>query len=135
MLLRTITMISTALPNPNPQCMSDATVEISYHDAIVQTMSTFPTKSCGNLMFSGHTMFLTLFCIFEYRYLQINNVCKLVSVAKTIVGIYYIIACRSHYTTDVVISLLLTNLVFYVYISKTAVCNKPNDNFIRCDIV
>ena len=133
MLLRTITMISTAFPNPNPQCMDKAIVEISYRDAVVKTISTFPTKSCGNLMFSGHTMFLTLFCIFEFRYLQLNSICRVMSLAKTGFGVYSIIACRSHYTIDVVISLLLTNLVFQVYINSYVHVRKQNDD--RCDMV
>lgn len=113
--------------------MDEAIVEISYRDAIVKTISTFPTKSCGNLMFSGHTMFLTLFCIFEFRYLQLNRICRVMSLAKTGFGIYSIIACRSHYTIDVVISLLLTNLVFQVYINSHVHVRKQNDD--RCDMV
>ncbi len=136
MLLRTITMISTAFPNPNPQCMDEAIVEISYHDAVIQTIGTFPTKSCGNLMFSGHTMFLTLFCIFEFKYLQLNNLCCVLSLAKTIFGIYSVIACRSHYTIDVVISLLLTNMVFQLYITREETIYKKSDEyFVRCDMV
>jgi hypothetical protein len=133
MLLRTITMVSTAFPNPNPQCMDDAIVEISYHDAVVKTMSSCPTKSCGNLMFSGHTMFLTLFCIFEIRYLQFNNICRILSLAKTILGIYSVVACRSHYTIDVVISLLLTNMVFHL--REKHIHKNTGEYFARCDMV
>lgn len=134
MLLRTITMISTAFPNPNPQCMGETTEDISYREAVLQTISTFPTKACGNLMFSGHTMFLTLFCIFEIRYLQLNRICHIMSLAKTGLGIYYIIACRSHYTIDVVISLLMTGLVFHAYTTRTEHV-KTDDFFVRFEMV
>jgi hypothetical protein len=119
MLLRTITMISTAFPNPNPQCYVESKMEITYHDAIIQTISTFPTKSCGNLMFSGHTMFLCSFCLFEVQYLYTQKWLRTLSVAKTLFGIYYIIACRSHYTIDVVAAFLLTGLVYNAYVMRS----------------
>jgi hypothetical protein len=123
MILRTMTMISTAFPNPNPQCYDESTINISYRDAILQTISTFPTKSCGNLMFSGHTMFLLSFCLFEVQFLYTQVWFRIASVAKTVFGVYYIIACRSHYTIDVVVSLLITGLVYNA-------CN-PQNNYIE----
>ncbi len=118
MILRTLTMISTSYPNPNPQCYDNSINDISYSDAILQTISAFPTKSCGNLMFSGHTMFLTLLFWFETHFLYTHWFCKIVSLFKTLLGIYFIIACRSHYTADVVVSILITSGVFKLFFGE-----------------
>jgi len=119
MLLRTITMISTAYPNPNPQCYDESINEISFPDAILQTITSFPPRSCGNLMFSGHTMFLTLFFCFETRFLYTQWFYKIVSFGKTVLGLYFIIACRSHYTADVLVSILITFCVFKLVCDTT----------------
>ena len=118
MLLRTITLILTAFPNPNPQCYIESTEYISYYDAIRESFTTFPTKSCGNLMFSGHTMFITLFFLFEQQYLLRRRIFRFLSLMKTISGYYFIIACRSHYTIDIVVSILLTYFVNRIYDSS-----------------
>jgi hypothetical protein len=119
MILRTLTMMSTAYPNPNPQCYDESINEISYSDAILQTITSFPPRSCGNLMFSGHTMFLTLFFCFETRFLYTHWFYKVVSLFKTLFGLYFIIACRSHYTADVLVSILITCCVFKLFCDKT----------------
>lgn len=119
MLLRTITMISTSYPNPNPQCYDESINAISYSDAILQTITSFPPRSCGNLMFSGHTMFLTLLFCFETRALYTSLYYKIVSFGKTVLGLYFIIACRSHYTADVVVSISVTFGVFKLFCDTT----------------
>ena len=55
------------------------------------------------------------------------------SLAKTILGIYSVIACRSHYTIDVVISLLLTNMVFYL--REKHIHKNTGEYFARYDMV
>lgn len=120
MLMRTATLVVTSYPNPNPQCYLESTTPIDYFGAngsISQTISSFPTKSCGNLMFSGHTMFLTLFALFEYTYKIIPRKYFFLTVVKTAFGYYSIIACRSHYSIDVLVSFIVTNMTFQLYIS------------------
>ncbi len=118
MILRTLTMISTSYPNPNPQCYDESINEISFPDAILQTITSFPPRSCGNLMFSGHTMFLILFFCFETHFLYARWFYKIASLFKTLIGMYFIIACRSHYTADVVVSTLITVGVFKLFLGE-----------------
>jgi hypothetical protein len=84
-------------------------------------MGTMPTHSCGNLMFSGHASLLTLLFLVEGKYDKIHNANAIwyskllfIRIIKTVMGYYSIIACRSHYTSDVVIGIMLASLIFIV---------------------
>ena len=118
LILRTLTLNVTALPNPNPLCVDESMSQISYFGAggtVAQIMGSFPSKTCGNLMFSGHTMFLTIFMLFETMHGLIPRKLAFLSIAKTIAGYHSIIACRSHYTIDVVLAIMITNMVFFLH--------------------
>ena len=118
MLLRTTTLSLTSMPNPNPQCYVESITPIEYigfDGSVFKTIHSIPTKSCGNLMFSGHTMFLTMIYLFENKHKIVPRKLALLSLIKTASGYYYIITCRSHYTIDVWISCLITSMTFQIY--------------------
>ena len=115
MVLRSFTMTVTAFPSPNPTCKDESITQLGYSGALFQTMSSFPAKSCGNQLFSGHTMFLTSFMLFEYKYNLIPRKLFFISIIKTLIGYYSVIACRSHYTIDVLIAILFTFGIFNIY--------------------
>ena len=118
MLLRTTTLSLTSMPNPNPKCFDESLVPIEYtgyDGSVFKTIHSVATKSCGNLMFSGHTMFLTIIYLFENKHKIVPRKLALLSFIKTAAGYYYIISCRSHYTIDVWISFLITNMTFQLY--------------------
>jgi hypothetical protein len=115
MMLRSFTMIVTAFPSPNPACKDESVSQLDYSGALVQTMSSFPAKSCGNQLFSGHTMFLTSFLIFEYKYNLVPRKMFFLSIIKTLIGYYSVIACRSHYSIDVLIAILFTFGIFIIH--------------------
>jgi hypothetical protein len=118
LLLRTLTLNMTALPNPNPLCVDESMTPVSYFGSegtVMQILGSFPSKTCGNLMFSGHTMFLTIFMLFETMHGLVPRKLTFLSVAKTIVGYRSTIACRSHYTIDVVLAIMITHMVFFLH--------------------
>jgi len=118
MLLRTTTLSLTSMPNPNPKCFDESVAPIEYtgyDGSVFKTIHSGATKSCGNLMFSGHTMFLTMLYLFENKHKIVPRKLVFLSFVKTAAGYYYIISCRSHYTIDVWISCLITNMTFQLY--------------------
>ena len=122
-LLRSLTIVSTALPNPNPACKFSETHPKSFNDLLHTALSEFPPPSCGNLVFSGHTTLLTLLFLTEYRHKLyvmtqskiINCILFVISVLKTLVGYLSVISCRSHYTVDVVLAIIITTLVYRLF--------------------
>jgi len=118
MMLRTMTLNVTVLPNPNPLCMDEAIDPIGYFGyggTVEMVLQTFPAKTCGNLMFSGHTMFIMIFLLSEYTYELVPPNLYFLSITKTIYAIYSIIACRSHYTIDVLLGVIITPMVFFLH--------------------
>ena len=111
----------TSYPNPNPVCSSLLKNQQTLLEIMKRVMGTIPTHSCGNLMFSGHASSLTLFLLVEGKYNIIKKVnirwfriLLFIRAIKTVLGYYSIIACRSHYTSDVVIGIMVSSLIFIV---------------------
>jgi hypothetical protein len=123
-LLRAMVVSLTSYPNPNPVCSSliKNRRNLFGKDSIMRhVFSSLPTHSCGNLMFSGHAASLTLLFWIEGKYDQINNksnglvrVITFIRIIKTVIGYYSIIACRSHYTADVVMGIMVSSFVFII---------------------
>ena len=63
-------------------------------------------------MFSGHTAYLILLVLFDYKYSVMPRKLFSLSIGRTILGLYSVIACRSHYSVDVVVSVLITTFTF-----------------------
>jgi hypothetical protein len=123
-LLRGVVVSLTSYPNPNPVCSSliKNRHTLFGKDSIMRhVFSTFPTHSCGNLMFSGHAASLTLLFLIEGKYDGIKNMNTkfirlflLIRIVKTMIGFYSIIACRSHYTSDVIMGIMVSTFVFII---------------------
>jgi hypothetical protein len=119
-ILRTMTLNVTALPNPNPLCVDESLDQLPFFGSggtIDGVLSEFPSKTCGNLMFSGHTMFITTFALIEYIYKTVPRKLYLFSICKTLIGYYSTISCRSHYTIDVLLGIMLTTMTFFLYLA------------------
>jgi hypothetical protein len=111
----------TSYPNPNPVCSSLLKDKQTLLEIVKRVMGTIPTHSCGNLMFSGHASSLTLLLFVEGKYNIIKNantrwirILLLMRTIKTLIGYYSIIACRSHYTSDLVIGIMISSFIFIV---------------------
>ena len=81
---------------------------MSYYDALSFVLGKFPHKSCGDLIFSGHTALITIWAMniewqngFVRNTWWIRATCWIFSLW----GVFKLIACRSHYTVDVVLGL------------------------------
>jgi len=115
MILRTLTLSVTSFPNPNPRCMGSTVTDnplFGSRGTILRIVTSFPPSTCGNLMFSGHTAYLILLVLFDYKYSVMPRKLFSLSIGRTILGLYSVIACRSHYSVDVVVSVLITTFTF-----------------------
>ncbi|KAM9445720.1 phosphatidylcholine:ceramide cholinephosphotransferase 2 [Clarias gariepinus] len=124
-LYRIITMYVTTLPVPSthmncaPKLYDDAVGKVH---RILQLLSggglsiTGSHMMCGDFLYSGHTVMLTLTSLFitEYspRRLWWYHVgCWLLSM----VGVVFILVAHEHYSVDVVVAYFVTSRLFYWY--------------------
>jgi len=94
--LRPILFSSTLLPDSSQMCLTSQSI-----------------GSCFDLIFSGHStiMFLTTYILRDifnigavlFYTLQINN----------LLTSFLIIACRNHYTVDVLLAIIITHFVYF----------------------
>ncbi|KAI1292013.1 Sphingomyelin synthase-related protein 1 [Halotydeus destructor] len=123
-LLRCITMIITSLSVPGRHLECKARPFGDWKDKIVQAyviwqgggMSIKGVRTCGDYMFSGHTVVLTLlnFFITEYTppsmyYLHTT------SWVLNLFGIFFILAGHEHYSIDVFIAFYISTRLFLYY--------------------
>jgi hypothetical protein len=90
--------------NPNSRCRPLQSQEMTYWEALVFVFSKFPHRSCGDLIFSGHTALILLWFInMEWENGTVRNTwyLRLTAFLFSVWGIFKLIICRSHYTVDV----------------------------------
>jgi len=105
-LTRTTTVGLTGLPQPNPKCVEQQHLPVTFRNALQFVMGRgFPPHACGDLIYSGHVG-CTLICMAVlHRHGFLKN--KVVAVGMWMIaaiGIYFTISCRSHYSVDVVLA-------------------------------
>jgi len=131
--LRAFCIATTPLPNPLTSCVPD----ISYPDNIfLEAWAILPFSFCGkqltcqDVMFSGHTVALTLpmLAVFKYtplapwfqisasrRWCSISTLTDVLGTFILFFGYYIIVASHFHYTVDVLVGATFTLLVFNAY--------------------
>ena len=96
----------TGLPQPNPKCVLQQQLEVSFSNALQFVMGRgFPPHACGDLIYSGHVG-CTLICmavLHKHGFLRNAFAAVLVWIIA-VIGIYFTISCRSHYSVDVVLA-------------------------------
>lgn len=131
-LLRCITMLITSLsvPGAHLQCQPrtyPVQASSSFEDLLMKLsqayviwrgagMSIQGVRTCGDYMFSGHTVALTMlnFFITEYtpRYIYYLHT---FSWMMNMFGIFFILAAHEHYSIDVFVAFYITSRLFLYY--------------------
>ncbi|KAL9909845.1 sphingomyelin synthase related isoform 1-T8 [Glossina fuscipes fuscipes] len=133
-LLRCVTMLITSLSVPgthlqcNPKDYAIDDSSLTLREAIQLRMqrayiiwsglgmSIQGVRTCGDYMFSGHTVALTLlnFCITEYtpRHLYFLHT---LTWLLNMFGIFFILAAHEHYSIDVFVAFYITSRLFLYY--------------------
>ncbi|KAG5844936.1 hypothetical protein ANANG_G00133440 [Anguilla anguilla] len=124
-LYRCITMYITTLPVPGkhmtcaPKLYGDSQAKVHRILQLISGGGLSMASSdlmCGDFLYSGHTLMLTLTYLFikEYSprsYWWYHLVCWLLS----IVGVVCILVAHDHYSVDVVVAYFITSRLFYWY--------------------
>jgi hypothetical protein len=115
LLLRSISINLTALTNPDPRCANcEYGCPSSLFEAITMTLSRFPFWSCGDLVFSGHTVEFTLAACIWLSYCK-SCFLRVSAACTAVLGVVSLIGCRYHYSIDVFVALLLSYLAWCIY--------------------
>lgn len=134
--LRAVTIVATVLPNPDAECKPHT----SYPDNVFMEAAVlmppfnniFSQVTCQDVLFSGHTVILTLASIMWLHYShwapwpEWSNASswailafRCMVILNMLVGYYCIIASKFHYSADVLMGCLLTIFIFQSYHSST----------------
>ncbi|XP_016421920.1 sphingomyelin synthase-related protein 1 isoform X2 [Sinocyclocheilus rhinocerous] len=123
-LLRCVTMFVTSLsvPGHHLQCSGkmygDAWAKVQRALEIWSGlgMSLTGVHTCGDYMFSGHTVVLTMLNFFVTEYTPRNwNFIHTMSWVLNLFGIFFILAAHEHYSIDVFIAFYITTRLFLYY--------------------
>ncbi|KAF9198056.1 hypothetical protein BGZ49_001247 [Haplosporangium sp. Z 27] len=92
---RALTLSVTTLPTPKAEC--NPTLKTGFWDMFMVSLQMIPgtVEACTDDIFSGHTVF--------------------------IIGLYFVVATRLHYTVDVVLAVFITYAIWSIYINMIEV--------------
>uniref|UniRef100_UPI00398EB5D6 sphingomyelin synthase-related protein 1 isoform X1 n=2 Tax=Pristiophorus japonicus TaxID=55135 RepID=UPI00398EB5D6 len=123
-LLRCVTMFVTSLsvPGHHLQCSGklygDMWAKFQRAIAIWSGfgMTLTGVHTCGDYMFSGHTVVITMFNFFVTEYTPRSwNFLHTLSWVLNLFGIFFILAAHEHYSIDVFIAFYITTRLFLYY--------------------
>lgn len=123
-LLRCVTMFVTSLsvPGHHLQCSGkmygDISVKLLRALEIWSGfgMSLTGVHTCGDYMFSGHTVILTMLNFFVTEYTPRNwHILHTLAWVLNLFGIFFILAAHEHYSIDVFIAFYITTRLFLYY--------------------
>ena len=105
-LSRTTTVGLTGLPQPNPKCVEQQHLPVSFGNAMSFVMGRgLVPHACGDLIYSGHVG-CTLMCmavLTRHGFLR-HKAAAIATWLVAAIGIYFTISCRSHYSVDVMLA-------------------------------
>ena len=110
-LFRSLTISFTILPTPYSGCT------LEKHDSpffIALKVVLGQHSTCGDVLYSGHTMILTSSALLWQLYTH-NFILKIAVWIFSVIGMLIIVATHFHYSDDVVIALLLTLFGYTIY--------------------
>lgn len=118
LILRTISVRVTILPNPDPTC-----IPVYYPNVFIGSLLYLIGKveTCFDCLFSGHTSVIVFCTCMCFRYTgsweDKTFVFKFLLLPFT-VGIHLVISTRFHYTVDVYFAILISIIIFDFYHGK-----------------
>ncbi len=110
-ITRTTLVCLTGLPQPNPRCVDVQQNEVNYAQAFAFVMLRgFPPHACGDLIYSGHVgcILICMIVLMRHNFLTVKKqgfVVFALTWCIAGIGILSTIACRSHYTVDVILAI------------------------------
>lgn len=113
MLLRTGLLLSFSIPEGNPACRYNRR-KLDFH-AIKLIRKLFGGRTCGDLIYSGHTIGLFLPALVQGHYFG-GAFTYIISFSASIQS-FLVIASKLHYGIDVALAIIALSLIFWTYIN------------------
>lgn len=123
-LLRSITMLITSLSVPGLHLQCTATKYGNWRNLVYRAWEIISggglaiqgVRTCGDYMFSGHTVWLTLLTHFICEYTPYTmNWLQTGCWAMNLFGLFFILAAHEHYSIDVFVAFYITSRMFLYY--------------------
>ncbi|XP_071808877.1 sphingomyelin synthase-related protein 1-like [Asterias amurensis] len=123
-LLRCLTMFVTSMSVPGSHLQCSGKVYGNYWIKMERAleimsglgMSVTGVHTCGDYMFSGHTICLTMFNFFITEYSPRSmTYLHTISWVLNLFGAFFVLAAHEHYSIDVVIAFCITSRLFLYY--------------------
>ncbi|CAM9991308.1 unnamed protein product [Lampetra fluviatilis] len=123
-LLRCVTMFVTSLSVPGVHLQCSGKLYSDFGAKLERALKIWSgfgmtltgVHTCGDYMFSGHTVILTMLNFFVTEYTPITwHYLHTLSWVLNLFGIFFILAAHEHYTIDVVVAFYLTTRLFLYY--------------------
>ena len=120
--LRVVVILATSLPATDNACQHPEPIKNPLLN-ILLAMTTFGSASihCGDLLYSGHTVSITLsfICLWTYAPVVFSpakraNAVRYVALLLMATSWLTIVASRSHYTDDVIVAVYVTLTTFWL---------------------
>ena len=127
-LMRCVSIVVTAVPAPDPNKQCDVYPDSTLWHKWQRTLYMYSrmgvamigNRTCGDYIFSGHTVMLTLFNLSLNEYTPKSwKIFHAFCWIMNFLGMFFILANRGHYTIDVVIAFYITTQLFGNYHSLT----------------
>ncbi|KAJ2375308.1 hypothetical protein IW150_002619 [Coemansia sp. RSA 2607] len=112
--MRSITISVTTMPPPVASCQPALASGARDMFSVALDMISGRTKECTDMVFSGHTVILTVSFLFWTRY-ACHWALVVYSAIHTVLGVASVLLVRYHYTLDVVLALFFTFFVHHIY--------------------
>lgn len=129
--LRILSFLATTLPSPNYHCRTGAEEYDPPATAAEVFLRIDSSFGCGDLIFSSHTIFVTLGALLIHHYSR-NRYLKAVVWSLVVTLGFLVVAARKHYTVDVVVAWYTCPLLWF-YCAKTYKDDVlPNPQQQRC---
>lgn len=140
-LLRCVTMLITSLSVPGKHLTCTARPYGTWLERLYQAfmiwqgggMSIQGVRTCGDYMFSGHTVTLTLLNFFITEYTSGKNyyvrILHTTAWVVNLFGVFFILAAHEHYSIDVFIAFYISTRLFLYY--HTLANSQDNSNAQR----
>jgi len=109
LFLRSLTISTTQMNDPNAACRNCGSVcPDSIWLGIKQViLYPYPLGTCGDCMFSGHTVHYLLMALCWQRY-STNTFKKFLIWLVCLYGLFSLVSCRYHYTIDILVAAIFT---------------------------
>lgn len=114
-IARILCILGTKLPPPRNVCSNKPKWQHKW-------LFIYDENTCGDYMFSGHTVHFILFALLV-TFVSDSVVEKIFIWLLSIFGMLTLVGARSHYTIDVIVSICITTLSFFLFKEKVGLLN------------